>query len=46
VKQLAHVQQLAAAGGAPERFDAILADIRLRHAPKRSLLALIDQRIG
>jgi uncharacterized Zn finger protein len=46
VKRLAHVRELEAAGGAPERFDAILADIRLRHAPKRSLIALIDQRIG
>ncbi len=44
VTTLAHVEQLAARGGDPDRFHTIVADVRDRHRQKRSLVALLDQR--
>ena len=44
VKTLAHIEALAVAGGAPERFDDILAATRAEHGQKRSLVALLAGR--
>jgi hypothetical protein len=43
-RRLAHVEQLAARGGDPDRFRTIVVDVRERHYQKRSLVALLDQR--
>jgi hypothetical protein len=44
VKTLAHIEALAVAGAAPERFDAILATTRAEHGQKRSLVELLAGR--
>ena len=44
VTTLTQVEQLAARGGDPDRFRAIVVDVRDRHHQKRSLIALLDQR--
>ena len=44
VKTLAHIEALAVAGGAPERFDDILATTRAEHGQKRSLVELLAGR--
>ena len=44
VKTLAHIEALAVAGGAPERFDEILATTRAEHGQKRSLVELLAGR--
>ncbi|HEU5308202.1 MAG TPA: SWIM zinc finger family protein [Acidimicrobiia bacterium] len=44
VKTLAHVERLADAGHAPDRFTSVLANVRTRHRQKRSLMELLDRR--
>jgi uncharacterized Zn finger protein len=44
VDYLARIRKLAGGAGRPERFDELLADVRVKHKPKRNLMALLDQR--
>jgi uncharacterized Zn finger protein len=44
VDHLERVRRLATSGGEPERFDQLLAEIRVKHQPKRNLMALLDKK--
>jgi uncharacterized Zn finger protein len=44
VDYLARIRKLAAAARQPARFDDFLAEIRVKHKPKRNLMALLDKR--
>lgn len=43
VDHLARIRTLADAAGRPERFEDLLAEVRVKHKPKRNLMALLDQ---
>jgi uncharacterized Zn finger protein len=44
VDHLERVRRLATSGGEPERFDQLLAEIRVKHKPKRNLMALLEKK--
>ncbi|HZJ27536.1 MAG TPA: hypothetical protein VFF40_11095 [Acidimicrobiia bacterium] len=44
VDYLERIERLATSGGDPERFDRLLAAVRIKHKPKRNLMALLDKK--
>lgn len=44
VDSLERIRRLATSGGEPERFGQLLAAVRVKHKPKRNLMALLDKK--
>lgn len=44
VDYLERIRRLAIAGGEPQRFDRLLVAVRVKHKPKRNLMALLDKK--
>jgi uncharacterized Zn finger protein len=44
VDHLERIRRLATSAGEPERFDQLLTEIRVKHKPKRNLMALLDKK--